>query len=170
MKSLLILLTLLLLSSPLSAQEIILTTHKTTDAGAIKVIGNIIIVKIGNTVHAVGRGKKGKYNKNQQPSTVSSIETEEPEYKKDFFDYMGEGNPEGFIETALNQAKKNEVNHEYEGAFWNYVEAFESDKALEMIEQFIIQKPKRYWDIANMYRALRMEEEFKEWAIKIPEK
>ena len=76
MKSLLILLTLLLLSSPLSAQEIILTTHKTTDAGAIKVIGNIIIVKIGNTVHAVGRGKKGKYNKNQQPSTVSSIETE----------------------------------------------------------------------------------------------
>jgi hypothetical protein len=161
-----IFLILLLIPLPSFGQDIELTMSNED---------TILIIVSGDTVHVFAYGKKRRasidfegFEKTEAQIVNSYLSSQDKEIKqeleKDSWDYFREGEPIKGFEQSLKEAEESEKNGDYAYAFWSYLECFNQDKALEMLEKYKetigINKPYKIQTLATMYRDLGMKEEY----------
>jgi len=122
--------------------------------------GEIICIEDGDTVYCISCGKQDKYaeNSTSEPQNENSSST-----KKNSNDYRWEGMPEKEIELNLMDAQKNENEKNYGMAFFYYCDAFESEKAEEMLNKYkesISDDVYKISNLASMYLKLGMKDEY----------
>jgi len=122
--------------------------------------GEIICIEKGDTVYCISYGKQDKYaeTSTSEPQNENSSST-----KKNSSDYRWEGMPEKEIELNLMDAQRNENEKNYQIAFLYYCDAFESEKAEEMLNKHKESMSDNIYEIsglASMYLKLGMKDEY----------
>ena len=169
------------------AGEITLTMYGQHSNGTVRTIGNIVIVEVGDTVHAYSIAQKpgppepeppqgsapylSRYNEESE-YTSDLMEAQKWEKQKEYGDaswlYEKIGDFDKSEEMAFLNAQQLEATGRFALAAYWFQDAFRTNKAIEMAEKLIERNTgDDMKNAAEIYKSLGMEAEYRETAAKI---